>query len=301
MPNPIHQRDRHYSTAIDAADVAVIGELITAGWSQSRSLVDSFSVALDQGHYLASKRQWYRIGNIIDQEQRPPVATRKARKAVRAPILSATGPGQVWMWDVTDLKGPYRGVNFKAYSVQDMYSRKIVAWALHRNERDKYAKDLFTAAFTEGPPTWLHSDNGSGMISNDLSQVCTKFKVKISFNRPSVSNDNPFKESEFRTLKSRPGYPQFFKSYDDALQWMAGYVEWFNTEHHHSALGLHTPNSVHTGQWVPIQAAREKTIMAYFHAHPERYRRSPVMKTPPKEVGINLHLRPTPQPAKTAD
>ncbi|MGB3301239.1 transposase [Gordonia sp. (in: high G+C Gram-positive bacteria)] len=300
MENPIHQRDRNYSNALDAQDVATIGDLITQGWKSSRSLVSSFARALDDGCYLASERQWYRIGNLLDQQNRPTVTTRKSRKAASAPVLVANAPLQVWMWDITDFKGPYLGVRYKAYSVQDLFSRKIVAWAIHPGEADKHAVAMFEAAFlAEGIPGGLHADNGAVMTSGGLAKLCHKLKITMTFNRPSVSNDNAFKESEFRTLKTRPDFPGFFKSINHAERWMAGYVEWFNNEHHHSGIGLHTPNSVHTGQWLPIQTEREKTITDYHHAHPERYRQPPVIPAPPAEVWINFaHSTPQHRPAK---
>lgn len=293
MANPIHQRDRCYSTALDRAAQLAIGELITTGWQQGRSLQDSFAVALDDGIYLASLRQWYRIGNVIEQAKRPPRVSRRKRPKAKPPIVSATGPGQVWMWDITDLPGEFYGVRYKAYSVQDLYSRKIVAFIVHDVEADNLAVEMFTAAFAiHGKPGVLHADRGSAMKSDSLEELCTSEGIVMSFNRPSVSNDNPFKESEFRTLKSRPQYPGYFDSLEHAREWTSEYVDWFNRDHHHSALGLHTPDSVHDGTWQQIHAKRVATVAAYYNAHPERHHRPPKLPTPAAEVGINLHHRP---------
>lgn len=303
VTNPVHQRDRCYSTALDAVVESQIAGLIRAGWKQHRSLQDSFALALDDGVFLASLRQWYRIANRIEQDDRPPVARRKNRRRPSVPIVAATGPGQVWMWDITDLPGEFFGVAYKAYSIQDLYSRKIVGFAVHAAEKDGLAVAMFVDAFAaeQGKPAMLHADRGAAMTSNALENLCLDLGITMSFNRPSVSNDNPFKESEFRTLKTRPSYPGYFESLEAAHAWMATYVVWFNAEHHHSALGLHTPNSVHDGSWVQIHQRRVETVAAYYNAHPGRHHRPPKLPTPAAEVGINLHHRPSrPALQKTA-
>ncbi len=155
---------------------------------------------------------------IVDQSARPVGSKRASNTGPRpAPVLKATGPEQVWSWDITDLRSPWRGVAFKAYSIIDIYSRKIVGWRVEERECDDLAKDMFDAAFAEhGVPQFVHADSGPAMRSTLLKDHLFDLGVSQTHNRPRVSNDNPFSESEFRTMKYRPNYPGTFEDIDAA-------------------------------------------------------------------------------------
>jgi len=147
-------------------------------------------------------------------------------------VLKATGPGQIWSWDITDLRSPWRGITFKAYSIIDIYSRAIVGWRVEERECDALAVEMFEHAFTRhGLPTVVHADSGPAMRSTVLKDLLFDLGVGQTHNRPRESNDNPFSESEFRTMKYRPNYPATFTDIDAARAWVSSYVPWYNEQH----------------------------------------------------------------------
>lgn len=292
VEDPVHQADRAYESRISVAERDQVANLILEGWSRDQSVDESFATAWDAGVVLASRRSWWRIANDIeDQLTRPVVPTKRAgaRPPRDKPVLSATGPGQVWSWDITDLYGKWVGKTFKAYKITDIYSRKIVGAVVHEREADHLAVELFAATIAQhGAPKVVHADSGAAMRSNALRDFLTGHGVELSHNRPYVSNDNPFSEAGFRTMKYRPNYPKIFPDLDTARSFIATYVDWYNREHHHSGIALFTPNQVHDGTWFQLWQARDATYQAYYRAHPERFRARPVTPAPADLVGINL-------------
>lgn len=236
--DPVPHKDRAYPSRVSESDRAVIKEQIIAGWLAGTSVDHSFAAAWDEGVMLASRRSWWRIASgIVDQSARPVAPTRSTSTTPRsAPVLKATGPQQIWSWDITDLRSPWRGVAFKAYSVIDIFSRKIVGWRVEQRECDDLAVEMFEAAFAgHGLPAVVHADSGSAMRSRVLTDLLAGLKIGQTHNRPRVSNDNPFSESEFRTMKYRPNYPGIFDDLEAARSWVASYVSWYNQ--HHRSLG----------------------------------------------------------------
>jgi putative transposase len=288
---PIPQLERAYESRIGAADRERICEMILAGWAQQNSVDHAFATAWDAGVMLASRRSWWRIaGQIENQMLRPKVPTRKERRQPRdKPVLKATGPGQVWSWDITDLYSPWRGKVFKAYKITDIYSRKIVGWSVEDREADHLAVAMFNTAIAgHGAPSVVHADSGAAMTSNLLRNYLHEQGVDLSHNRPYVSNDNPFSEAGFRTMKYRPGYPKVFTDLDTARQYIAGYVPWYNHQHKHSGIALFSPADVHDGTWEQIWEVRDAALQRYFEDHPARFRARPTTPTPADTVGINL-------------
>lgn len=292
VTDPIPQSERAYPSRIDTADREAIAALITAGWVKGVSVDHAFADAWDAGVMLGSRRSWWRVAaDIEDQTARPIAPTRRGstRPPREAPVLEATGPGQVWSWDITDLRSPWRGVCFKAYSIIDIYSRKLVGWRVEDREADHLAVEMFQQAIArEGIPDVVHADSGPAMRSTLLKDYLGELGITQTHNRPRVSNDNPFSESEFRTMKYRPNYPGTFTDLEQARAFMAWYVRWYNAEHKHSGIALFSPGDVHDGTWQQAWARREHTQQAYYEAHPERFRRPPHTPLPPGIVGINL-------------
>jgi putative transposase len=291
VADPVSQKDRAYRSGISAADRGLIAAKITAGWAVGNSVDHAFASAWDAGVMLASRRSWWRIAaDITDQSLRPIAPTRRGSKTPReAPVLEATGPGQVWSWDITDLRSPWRGKASKAYSIIDIYSRKIVGWRVEEREADDLAVEMFQHAFARhGTPRAVHADSGPAMRSNALKDLLADAGVDQTHNRPRVSNDNPFSESEFRTMKYRPNYPGTFPDLDHARAHMASYVPWYNGQHKHSGIALFSPNEVHDGTWRHRWHQRDQTQQAYYTAHPERFRHRPQTPAPAGIVGINL-------------
>jgi putative transposase len=288
---PLPQKDRAYPSRIPEADRAVIRNRIITGWQAGTSVDYSFAATWDEGAMLASRRTWWRIAAaIVDQSLRPVAPTRSTSTSARpAPVLKATGPQQIWSWDITDLRTPWRGVAFKAYSIIDIYSRMIVGWRVEERESDDLAVAMFTDAFTgHGLPEVVHADSGPAMRSTELKDLLAELDIAQTHNRPRVSNDNPFSESEFRTMKYRPNYPGTFTDIGGARAWVSAYVSWYNKHHRHSGIALFTPSEVHTGQWMQRWRKRDQVLQAYDNTHPERFRSSPRTSSPNPIVGINL-------------
>lgn len=287
---PVPHRERAYPNRIDPESTEAIDALVREAWGQGRSVGWAFAAAWDQGLMVASQRTWWRVANTIaDQSIRPVIPVRTGNRVRRpAPQVLATAPGHAWVWDITDLPTPYRGQAFKAYSIQDLYSRKIVGYRVEEREVNTLAAQMFQAAFSEhGVPAVVHSDSGAAMVSNELKNLLADHNVAHSFSRPRVSNDNAHKESEFRTMKHRPDYPGTFTTVEQARAWVDRYAAWFNTDHHHSGLALFTPNQVHDGTWRQLHTIREHALDSYYQAHPERFHRRPHTPTPDELVGIN--------------
>jgi putative transposase len=245
---------------------------------------------------LASRRSWWRIAaRIQDQTARPIVPTRRGSATVprEAPVLIATDPNQVWSWDITDLRTPWRGCAFKAYSIIDIFSRKLVRHRVEEREVDDLAVEMFEEAFAEhGKPIAVHADSGAAMRSNAMKDLLHDAGVARTHNRPRVSNDNPFSESEFRTMKYRPNYPGTFSTLEDARAHVAEYSAWYNANHKHSGIALFSPDEVHDGSWPDRWQQRDTAQQAYYDQHPERFRRRPTTPAPAGLVGINHKPKP---------
>jgi putative transposase len=288
---PVLHKDRAYRSRISAVDRGLIEQRIAAAWAAGNSVDHAFASAWDVGVMLASRRSWWRIAaEMPDQSARPIAPTRRGTTTPREmPVLEASGPGQVWSWDITDLRSPWRGKAFKAYSIIDIYSRKIVGWRVEDREADHLAVDMFERAFNEyGTPQVVHADSGPAMRSNLLKELLAGCGIAESHSRPRVSNDNPYSESEFRTMKYRPNYPGTFEDLDAARDHMASYVPWYNAEHKHSGIALFSPDEVHDGTWRQRWTQRDRIQQTYYDAHPERFRSQPRTPTPAGTVGINL-------------
>ena len=298
VQDPLPQAERAYESRISPQDRGRIEEYILGGWADQVSVDHSFATAWDDGVMLACRRTWWRIAaQVQDQMLRPTVPTKSENKRPPRdkPVLQATGPGQVWSWDITDLYSPWRGKTYKAYSVIDIYSRHMVAWRVEEREADHLAADMFeTAIAVHGAPRIVHADSGPAMRSNLLRETLTAHGVALTHNRPYVSNDNPFSESGFRTLKYRPGYPRVFRDVETARAYLAEYVPWYNTQHKHSGIALFSPAEVHDGTWKHLWEKRDHALQRYYEQNPHRFRQRPTTPAPPRHTGINL----TPEPAK---
>lgn len=219
-----------------------------------RSLPPSQIVPIlaDRGIYIASESSFYRILREADQLHRRGKA--EAPRAVAKPKgYGAAGPNQLWSWDITFLASSVRGAFYRLYLILDVFSRKIVGWEVHTEESAAHASTLIRkACLAEGiveEGLVLHSDNGGPMKGATMLATLQKLGVVPSFSRPSVSDDNPYSESLFRTLKYSPVYPgKPFESIEAARQWVHGFVQWYNTKHRHSAIRYVTPNQRHNGE-----------------------------------------------------
>ena len=256
-----------------------------------------FATLLDEGKYIGSERTFYRIlaANAQVRERR----NQLRHPEYTAPELMATGPNQTWSWDITKLKTFFKSQYFHLYVILDIYSRYVVAWRVETCESGALAKDLMETAcerekIQPGLLT-MHSDNGPGMISQPVSSLLVTLDVAKSHSRPHVSDDNPFSEAQFKTLKYRPHFPERFASIEHAREFLREFFAWYNTQHHHSRLALLTPHDVHHGLVDERLAKRARVLAAAYAAKPERFvHRAPAPRRPPATVWINP---PKPDPA----
>jgi transposase InsO family protein len=261
-----------------------------------------YAILLDEGIYLASIRTMYRVMTLADE-----VRERRAQAAhpprVR-PELVADGPDQVWTWDITKLKGPWRGIYFDLYVMLDIFSRKVIHWEIHPGESGDLAKAFMQHAIIANggaKPEYIHADNGTSMTSKAVSDLLTDLKITRSHSRPHVSNDNPYSESAFKTLKYCPVFPGSFAAIEDARAFCDAFFTYYNKEHRHSGIGLHTPATVHDGTAWAIRARRQQVLDDAFTARPDRFRgRPPLAPRLPAKVWINKP-RPTIQTQETQE
>jgi len=228
----------------------------------------------DQGRYLASESTFYRVLREADQQHHRGRSEAPQRKAPSTHC--ASGPNQVWCWDITWLPGPARGLFYYLYLIMDLYSRKIVTWEVHESEAsDLAARLVHKACLAEGvttQPLVLHSDNGSPMKGASMLETLRRLGVAPSFSRPRVSNDNAYAESLFRTCKYRPDYPvNGFSTLDETREWVLSFVRWYNTEHKHSGLKFVTPEQRHTGEAADILEHRKVVYREARERHPNRW------------------------------
>lgn len=249
-----------------------------------------YATLLDEGVYLCSERTMYRIlheRNLVRERRRG-----HHRRGHKPPRVHATGPNQAWSWDISRLRGPKVRVWFYLYVLLDIYSRKIVAWTVDTAESDQTAKQLIsTACAREGidPDSLvLHSDRGAQMTSTTIAELLEDFGVTRSLSRPRTSNDNPYSESNFKTAKYRPDYPDRFASLDEARSWMRRFAAWYNHEHYHSGIAYLHPADLHAAQTDRIVEARQNVLDTAYAANPNRFRnKAPRAAHPPTEAWIN--------------
>ena len=245
----------------------------------------------DTGEYIASESSFYRV--LKESKQLNHRGRASEPRVVEKPMCcKASGPDQVWSWDITYLATTIKGVFFYLYMILDIYSRKIVSWEIHENELSFHAATLFRKAYLAqgiaGKDIILHSDNGSPMKGATMLGMLQKLGVVPSFSRPSVSNDNPYSESLFRTMKYRPTFPTHpFDTVSDAREWVLNFVRWYNHEHRHSGLNFVTPHERHTGEDELILSRRKAVYLAARARHPERWSGDIRNWDLPKDVWLN--------------
>jgi putative transposase len=249
-----------------------------------------YATLLDEGVYLCHWRTMYRL---LHADQ----ATRERRLVRRHPVyqrpeLLATAPRQIWSWDITRLRGPVAGVWYSLYVVLDIFSRMVVGWTVAEREDALVAEQVLADAYLReaiGPEQLtVHADRGAPMTSKVLADLMEDLGITKSHSRPSVSDDNPYSEAQFKTMKYGATYPERFASLADARVWVAGFVTWYTTEHRHEGIGLLPPIVVHQGQAVAVTEARQTTLDDAQATHPERFVRGrPHPPQVPQAVWIN--------------
>ena len=273
--SPLVSRSSPRALAIEERQ-AVLDELHSVRFVD-QAPQEVYARLLDEGTYLCSVRTMYRI---LEQEKE----VRERRNQLRhpkykKPELLATGPNQVWSWDISKLLGPVKWTYFYLYVILDIFSRYVVGWMVAERENAQLAKRLIKESchkqgVVDGQ-LMLHSDRGSPMKSLSLAMLLAVLGVTKSFSRPHVSDDNPFSESHFKTLKYCPEFPDRFGSIQDSISFCRRFFGWYNSEHRHSSLALLTPEDVHYGRAEPILGERQRVLDRFYQEHPERFVKGP--------------------------
>ena len=253
-----------------------------------------FAQLLDEKRYLCSVRTMHRIlASLGESRERRDL---REHPAYARPELLATAPRELWSWDITKLLGPAKWTHFYLYVILDVFSRFVVGWMLAPRESAELAKRLIAETCDrediEAGELTLHADRGSSMTSKPVAHLLADLGVTKTHSRPHVSNDNPFSESQFKTLKYRPGFPDRFGSLEDARSHCQDFFRWYNFEHHHSALGWLTPADVHHGRAAERLAQRRRVLEAAYARNPERFvHGEPTLAAPQPAVWINPPLQ----------
>ena len=267
------RRPCHHPAQLSPEEREHILAVLDAPRFADKSVGQVWAILLDEGVYLCSQATMYRL--LRERGQTGERRAQAAHPAKTKPELEACGPDQVWSWDITKLKGPVRGVYYLLYAIIDIFSRKVVHWEIWPTESGTLAKEFIEHAIAANggiAPGAIHADRGTAMTSNTVTGLLALLGIDQSHSRPRISNDNPYSEAQFKTLKYCPAFPGRFGSIEDANAFCGQFFDYYNREHRHSGIGMHTPATVHDGTVAAIHARRIATLNAAFLAHPERFR-----------------------------
>ena len=294
-PPPVRRARSGPARALTGAQQRVVLDLLHAPRFADQAPAEIYATLLDDGVYHCSIRTMYRL---LSQHGEVRERRRQLRHPVyQKPELLAEMPNEVWSWDITKLMGPAKWSYFYLYVILDIFSRRVVGWRVADAESATLFRPLFEDAIAKhnvprGQLT-LHADRGGPMKAKATAFLLADLGVTRSHNRPHTSNDNPFSESHFKTLKYQPRFPQRFESIEDARNFCRRFFDWYNQDHHHAGIGLMTPDQVHFGQVDAVHAARQVALDRAFAEHPARFvNKAPVPFAKPTATWIN---RPAPK------
>jgi putative transposase len=270
---PVAHRDRVQPRALSAVERQAVLDVLHSERFADLAPGEVWAILLDEGVYLGSQSTFYRLLRAAGQSrERRRQATHPA--AVK-PELVADAPNQVWSWDITKLHGPAKWTYYQLYVIIDIYSRYVVGWMVAGRESAALAEVLIKQTCAKQrighDQLSIHADRGSSMTSKPVAFLLADLGVTQSHSRPHTSNDNPYSEAQFKTLKYRPDFPTHFSSIEAARVHCQAFFAWYNNEHRHTGLGLHTPADVHHGLADTVRGKRAAVLTAAYHAHPERF------------------------------
>jgi putative transposase len=274
-------RRRHVPRALASAERTRVLDVLHEPRFVDLAPAEVYATLLDEGVYHCSERTMYRVLAAAGESAERRAQRRHPRYA--APELLATAPNQLWSWDITRLKGPTTWSHFHLYVILDVFSRYVVGWMVALRESAGLAQRLIASSCEQQrirpDQLTIHADRGSSMTSKPVALLFADLGVTKTHSRPQVSNDNPYSEAQFKTLKYRPDFPDRFGSLEHSHAHCTDFFGWYNTEHRHSGLGLHTPHEVHVGLAADRRLARALVLAAAYAATPERFVRQ--LPTPP--------------------
>lgn len=290
-PAAAHPQRKRHPAALTTDERLLILDTLCSEDYYDMPPAQVFNALLDAGTYLCSVRQMYRLlsDHGLNNERRRGGHARRGQHP--EPVVHATGSNQAWTWDITKLKGPESRVLYYLYTIIDIYSRYVVGWAVHTRESQELATHLIRQTVqrqgVNAGELTLHADRGSPMTARNMIELLDELSIKRSHSRPRVSNDNPFSEAHFKTLKYHGAYPDRFGSLHDARVWCRAFFDWYNHTHYHSGIAYLHPSDLHEGRHEQVLAARQKTLDEAHARHPNRFQRRPQPPTPPSEAWIN--------------
>ncbi len=265
-------------------------DILHTGRFVDKAPQEVYATLLDEGEYHCSIRTMYRIldANKEVKERR----NQLSHPVYQKPELLATAPNQVWSWDITKLLGPVKWTYFYLYVIMDIFSRYVVGWMIAPAESAVLAERLIRETCAKQnigrDQLTIHADRGSSMKSKPVALLLSDLGITKTHSRPHTSDDNPYSEAQFKTLKYRPDFPERFGSIEDSRSFCRDFFPWYNKEHRHTGIGLLTPETVHYGLAKDIQAARGEVLLAAYEAHPERFvKKVPVPPSVPEAAWIN--------------
>lgn len=298
-PAPIPHRDRPQPRALTEAERQAILDVLHSGRFVDVAPAEVWATLLDEGVYLGSVSTFYRLlREAGESRERRRQAT---HPATVKPELAATAPNQVWSWDITKLRGPAKWTCYYLYVILDIFSRYVVGWMAASRESATLAEVLIRQTCAKqgigADQLTIHADRGSSMTSKPVAFLLADLGITQSHSRPHVSDDNPFSEAQFKTLKYRPDFPSRFGSIEAARVHCQMFFAWYNGQHRHSGLGLHTPADVHYGTAEAVRDKRAAVLDDTYRAHPERFVRKPPQ--PPRLPTGSWINRPDPSEEAT--
>jgi putative transposase len=282
------------ANALSPTERATVWETLSSARFADQTPYEIVPQLLDEGRYLGSIRTYYRV---LAENQAVPERRNVLRRPTPAPVprLTATRPLQVWTWDITQFGCLLRGVVLYLYLVLDLFSRYLIGWLIAERQSGALAEHLLSECYQRwnilpGQLT-VHNDNGGPMIAQPVTALWPLLGIEPSRSRPRVSNDNPFSEAAFKTVKYHPTFPGRFADRSQATTWMRALERWHNWRHAHTGLGLMTPAAVHFGFAESLWGKRQRVLHAAYHAHPERFPRG--LPNPPRWPEA-VHINPLP-------
>jgi putative transposase len=259
--------------ALSAAEREQVHHTLNSERFADQAPREVYAQLLDEGTYLCSASTMYRV--LAEHAEVRERRDQLRHPAYSKPELLATRPNQVWSWDITRLLGPAKWTYYYLYVMLDIFSRYVVGWLIADRESGSLAELLIAEACAKQQITpdqlTIHADNGGPMIAKPVTLLMTDLGVSPSHSRPHLSNDNPFSEAQFKTMKYQPDYPERFGSQVDARTWAQTFFPWYNDDHHHSGIGFMTPAAIHYGTAARLFADRQQTLSVAYAAHPERF------------------------------
>ena len=301
-PQPRGER-RHSPRALAATERQAVLDTLHDERFVDRAPAQVYATLLEEGIYLCSARTMYRV--LVEASELRERRAQLRRPLYTKPQLLASMPNQLWSWDITKLLGPSKWLYYYLYVLLDVFSRCVVGWLVAERESGELAQRLLAESAArqgiEPGQLTVHSDRGGAMKSQPVACLLATLGITKTHSRPHVSNDNPFSEAQFKTVKYHPRFPSHFGSLEDALAFSRFFFDWYNHEHRHSALAWLTPATVHAGEGPDRLRRRHEVLAAAFHAHPERFVHGlPRLQSLPEAVWINPPEKTTRQDALQA-